>query len=626
MSLHSSQSWRHGQRLSGRSFRGRTDARCLSRFFPVRGWGRSIVAFLDRGESECKPGSRVRLIAGGIFLLACGVVYRLYDLQEKEFPRWSEIASKQHLSSVKVHGARGTIYDSQGRVLAVSIKSLSIAAHPHKVKDPKGVSRELGSLLPIGEKEVFKRLTSGKKFVWLSHGVPIAVEPAVRDLLTNGISAAEEFTRIYPQGTIAGQILGRVGRDGSGLSGLERQFNTVLAADDTRVPVRRDARGKLLNAVNLVSDAEADEDLADALGDADPVRDEGSSIKMSIDSLVQGIVEEELRTGAKDSAAKRAFALVMDAENGEILALAQSDEYDPNGVNGVDPEQMRNAVLQDAFEPGSTIKPLVAAIALDRKLVREGERMNCESSGRYRVGKHFIRDVHPVGEATFSDVLVRSSNICMAKLGQRLGKGALSAALRNYGFGATTGVELPGEAKGILRAQDKWAEVDIATHAFGQGVSVTALQLVQAYSALANDGMMVVPTLIKRPASGAVPRTRLLSEQTARTVADILRGVTESEHGTGLKAAIPGVHVSGKTGTAQKARAGGRGYDPNRILGSFIGFVDGREKGVNRKLIMFVGVDEPKVTPRWGGVVAGPIFQRAMDRILAHLMTNPREA
>ena len=614
------QSWRHHQRVSHQSFGARV----------VYGTHRmltGVVAFLDRGESECAPHRRIQVLAAGIFLIAIGVVVRLYSLQEMEFPRWSKIASQQHLSQIKVHGARGTIYDTQGRVLAVSVKTLSVAAHPKKIHEAGKMAKELGSIIPVSEKEILNKLNSGKKFVWLAHGVPMETEPALRDYLTSGVSSVEDFSRIYPQGSVGGPILGRVGRDGSGQSGVERQFDALLAAADMNINVRRDARGRLMNSVNFIPDAEAAEsgDLMRADSDKQ-VRTEGRSLTVSIDALIQGIVEEEVRNGAHLAKARRAFGLVMDAETGEILALAQSDEFNPNGAEGVQPDALHNAILQDAFEPGSTIKPLVAAVALDKKLVRTEEKMNCESGGRYQVGKHVVRDVHPVGEVMFPEVLVRSSNICMAKIGQRMGKAALSDALDRYGFGSTTGLELPGESKGILRPVDRWAEIDVATHAFGQGISVTALQLVQAYTALANDGLMVQPTLLKRDPRAAIPRARLFSAETAQKIAEILHGVTESEHGTGLKAAISGIHVSGKTGTAQKARDKGRGYDPNKIFASFIGFVNAREMGINRKLVMFVAVDEPGVYPRWGGALAGPIFRQSMERILAHLMTSPAEA
>ena len=247
--------------------------------------------------------------------------------------------------------------------------------------------------------------------------------------------------------------------------------------------------------------------------------------------------------------------------------------------------------------------------------------LDCEG-GRYRFGGHTIRDVHPIDTVSFSEVLVQSSNICMAKIGARMGIKRLHEALESFGFGKTTGLELKGEAAGILRAPERWRTIDIATHSFGQGVAVTALQLVQAYGALANGGLLVRPTLLKQPTGEPVESRRILRPETASTISQAIRGVTEAEHGTGKKAKISGVTVYGKTGTAQKARRDGRGYDPDRVLASFIGYVDGQEVGLDRRLVMLVIVDEPGVKPRWGGTLAGPIFRRSMERVLSHLLTQ----
>ena len=309
----------------------------------------------------------------------------------------------------------------------------------------------------------------------------------------------------------------------------------------------------------------------------------------------------------------------MDADSGDILGMAQVPRFDPNKFENVSPEDLRNVLIQDSFEPGSTMKPLVAAAALESKVVSSTERMNCES-GQYAFGKKVVRDVHPVGIVPFSEALVRSSNICMAKVGVRLGRDRLRKALSNFGFGATTEIELPGESKGILRPASEWKDIDVATHSYGQGVAVTALQIVQAYAALANGGYLVKPRIVKdEPHGEAKP---VVSSTVANKVAEILAGVTESGHGTGKQARISGLRVSGKTGTAQKASLKGRGYDTDRILASFIGFVDANAIGVDRRLVMLVAVDEPGVTPRWGGVLAAPVFKHSMERVLSHLLTN----
>ena len=579
---------------------------------------------------------RIGALSSVISCAALLVVGRLYALQGSEFSKWRGIAEKQHKASVRVQGARGTVIDAMGRSLAVSVKAVSVGVHPSEVTDAPRVVDALSRILGRSAEEIKAKLAEKKPFVWLARGLPVSLAAELKPLKLDGVSMVQEFRRYYPQGGIAGPVLGRVSRDGDGLSGVERQFESVLKADDMRLPMRRDARGRLLNVTAPLGagevtggllregskNASGREALIRAAHDLSPVvREEGGVVAISLDSVVQGIVEEEFNRGEKESQAKRVFGMVMDAESGEVLSIAQSSSFNPNRFDKVDPVELRSAVLQDSFEPGSTLKPIVAALALDAGKVSATENINCEN-GRYQIGKHTIRDVHPSGVLSFGDVLVRSSNICMAKMGMRMGRSGLYAALRDFGFGAATDIELQGEAKGILRNVAQWSEIDQATHSFGQGISVTTLQLVQAYAALANGGLLVHPTLRKPNPNGRREARRVLSSASAKTVAEILTGVTEGEHGTGKNAAIAGVKVHGKTGTAQKARENGRGYDPDKILASFVGFVNAEEIGLSRKLVMLVAVDEPGVMPRWGGAVAAPVFKRAMSRILTHLLTT----
>ncbi len=575
-----------------------------------------ISSFLDSLTFQHRISTLSSVICCGALL----VVGRLYALQGSEFSKWQGIAEKQHKASVRVQGARGSVVDTMGRSLAVSVKAVSVGVHPAEITDLPRAVDSLARVLGKDPKEIRAKLSERKPFVWVARGLPVSLAAELKPLKLEGVSMVQEFRRYYPQGGIAGPVLGRVSRDGDGLSGVERQFESVLKADDLRLPMRRDARGRLMNVTSNAPNA--DVALVRSSHDVSPVvREEGQVVAISLDSVIQGIVEEEFNRGESESQAKRVFGLVMDAETGEILSLAQSSSFNPNRFDNVEPSELRSAVLQDNFEPGSTLKPIVAALALDAGKVSLNESIDCEN-GRYQIGKHTIRDVHPSGVLSFGEVLVRSSNICMAKMGMRMGKARLYSGLTAFGFGAPTKIELQGEARGILREVGKWSDVDEATHSFGQGVSVTALQMAQAYSALANGGLLVRPTLRKQQPGDRHEAVRVLSPNAAKSVAEILTGVTEGEHGTGKNAAIEGVKVHGKTGTAQKARANGRGYDPDKILASFVGFVNAEEIGLKRKLVMFVGVDEPGVTPRWGGAVAAPVFKRAMSRILTHLLTT----
>lgn len=272
--------------------------------------------------------------------------------------------------------------------------------------------------------------------------------------------------------------------------------------------------------------------------------------------------------------------------------------------------------MQDSFEPGSTFKPLLVAAALEEGKAKDGEIIDCER-GNYRVGNRVVHDIHPQSKLPLRDVLVRSSNVGVAKLGLRLGAETIHRWIKDYGFGAKTKIAISGESKGILRPAENWALIDQATHSFGQGFSVTAIQLVQAYAALANGGILITPTLVKTKKREEV---RVLSEKTANLVSDYIIGVTEDEHGTGRNAKVEGVHVHGKTGTAQKVVRGH--YSPDKVFASFIGYVDLNEAGVDKKIVLFVGVDEPGVYPRWGGTVAAPSFSKIMEKTIAHYVSE----
>ena len=631
-------------------------------FYVVRRVFQLFCRLLSGPEATDVPNPGPRIASIGLAAVAAVtlIAYRVYSLQGIDVQRWRQIAAKQHESSLTVYGARGTIFDSEGRTLAASVKTLALGVHPREIL-PTELERYVTLLSPLlgqSQQEVRLKLRSPKSFIWLEHGLAADLEERLKPEMLKALVYIPEFQRSYPQGQTAIAVLGRVGRDGVGLSGLERSYDKQLRAPTIHLPVRRDARGRLLQLVDYTSDpmtdlgqlwdkvagkalsiapegsllevksANASVDTTEGLEQglpSDGVRSEGHAIRLTLDSFLQDIVEQELERGRIDAKAKRTFGVLVDAETGAILAMGQTPGVDPNDSKQLSPELLRNALIQDSFEPGSTIKPLIMAAAIDEKVVESDSSMDCES-GSYRVGPHTVRDVHPQAVLSMKDVLVRSSNICMSKIGQKLGAKRLGEVVKAFGFGEPVRIELPGEAKGILRNSEGWAEIDVATHSFGQGFSVTPLQMVQAYSTLANGGLLVRPHLVaSRDKLGkeSIPTpVRVLSPESARAVSDMLLGVIEDPHGTGKAAAVPGMSVRGKTGTAQKARADGRGYDPDNVLASFIGYIEGSTALPNRKLVFYVAVDEPGVYPRWGGALAAPIFQRAMERIVAHLLAK----
>ncbi|MGH7818629.1 MAG: penicillin-binding protein, partial [Candidatus Binatia bacterium] len=353
-------------------------------------------------------------------------------------------------------------------------------------------------------------------------------------------------------------------------------------------------------------------------------------VVLTLDSALQYAAERELDRQVADTRARGGLVLMLDPQTGEMLAAAQNPSFDPNDLPSASAELWRNRIITDAFEPGSTLKALLAAAALDEGVASRTERFFCEE-GRYRIGRNVIRDHHAHGWLTFEEVFHVSSNICSAKLGARLGAERYGAVLRAFGLDQPTGIDLAGEQAGIVRTPRRWKPIELATVSFGQGIAVTPLQLANAYAALANGGLLMRPYLVRRVVreDGEVllenePKVvrRVVREATARVVTEILEGVVSGE-GTGRFAAIPGIRVAGKTGTAQKVDTERGGYSRGRIA-SFVGYFPAEDP----KVVLLVVVDEPQ-TSIWGGTVAAPVFREvgiaAMERFGLRL-EEPSEA
>ncbi|MFM1848657.1 MAG: hypothetical protein RL417_2131 [Pseudomonadota bacterium] len=555
--------------------------------------------------------SRLGLIAGVTLVWVSAVIARLVSLQITASNRWQDWAVRQHLSEVMVASERGPIYDRNDKLLAVSVPAGSIYVRPKQIKDKDQVAQTLATTLKLPVKTVRAKLDSTKPFVWIERQLPRPLADKVDGMKLTGVGLVVESKRFYPYNHAASTLIGRVGVDGFGLSGIEGAFDKKLQGEHRRLELRRDAYGNFI-------------DLSPEGGAIELPR--GEPLRLTIDAALQTIVDEELMEGREKANAKHAMAVMLDAETGEILAMSQAPGVNFNSKLQGSGGDLKNLILETVFEPGSIMKPIVAAAAIDAGVARATELVDCEN-GRLRFGPHTIKDVHPSGVISIHDVVVRSSNIGMTKIGVKLGEERLYRALRNFGFGELSGLGLSGESAGILRPISAWAKVDVATHSFGQGIAVTPLQMVRAVSAIANGGRL--PSLHLIADNSEVTLRRVLSESAAREGRDMMYGVVEDEHGTGSNAVIRGVRVGGKTGTAQKARANGRGYEPGSYIASFVGFADGGAIGVNRVLSLIVAVDEPRTTSIYGGTLAAPVFQRIMQRSLHVLSTRqdikPRE-
>ncbi|MCA9774376.1 MAG: transpeptidase family protein [Myxococcales bacterium] len=554
---------------------------------------------------------RWRLAAvSAVFALGfAGVGLRVLRLQAKSPELLGRIAARQHTSDLKLEASRGGVIDRTGTKMAESIHTMSVFAHPRQVRASTSERRALAQVLDMKPKELDRRLEDQRPFVWLKRMASPEAAAKALALEIDGIGAEREQKRFYPGGALAGHLLGFVGIDGKGLEGLELFQDQVLAERDVRVRASRDGRRRLLYSLD------APEGLASP----------GMDLHLTVDATVQHVLERELTRAVESQQAVGASAVVLDPRTGAVLAMANWPTFNPNNISRARPASWRNRAVTDVFEPGSTIKPFVVAAAMAEGLGDLDTPMRCEE-GSWRLGPGvLVRDTHAHDVLTWAEVLQVSSNICAAKIALDVGAARYHARLRAFGFGAPTGIDLPGEAAGLLRAASRWNRIDLGNVGFGQGLSVTTLQLAAAYGALANDGVLMRPYDVARilGPDGAVvsergPQSlgRAVAAPIARRVLGALEAVV-SDDGTAAAAALDGYRVAGKTGTAQKVDPATKTYGRGRIA-SFVGVVPADDP----RLVIAVVIDEPKRSV-YGGVVAAPVFRRVAAEALPYLGVAP---
>lgn len=573
-------------------------------------------------EARRAKWMRVRL---GILVCLLGVgftrlVGAAWDLQVRRAPVLREEAEQQYTRQVEFSPRRGTIYDRNHNPLAVSVVSPSLAAGPRRLGtirnlDVGALASRLAEALSLPESDVRARLTSRRGFAWIKrHMTPpeaarvVAIMREFHIRNRDGLETIEESRRWYPNRELAAHVVGFVGADGRGQEGLERSLDENLRGRMVAVQGLRDARGALVFADGLTP----------AMGQA------GDDVTLTLDATIQHIVERELALTCQLFEARSGSVIVTDPRTGEVLALANYPTFNPNELATSEVDARRNRAIADRFEPGSTMKIFSVGGALDASVIRPDQQIDCHS-GTYTIGNLTIHDSHPEQMLTPMQVLERSSNIGAAQIGLSLGAEGLERVYRRFGFGERTGLPLPGEARARF-GERRWYEVEVATVAFGQGIGVTSIQLAQGLGAVANGGRLVHPLLVSRvtDATGALvqentpdPGRPAMQTGVARMLADMLTSVTEA-HGTGTDAAIAGVRVAGKTGTAQKAREHAHGYDDQRWVSSFIGFAPAERP----RLVVTVVIDEPQITHA-GGAVAAPLFHNVMEQSLRYLGALP---
>ena len=546
--------------------------------------------------------SRLKLAAvlGALWIAA--IAGRLYHLQVVQYDHYAAKAERQQQRVIKLDPPRGTIYDARGRELAVSVQVDSAYAVPSEVRDPRATAAALARIVDgLDRKKLERDLVRDREFIWVARKLDPPVAEAVRALNLPGIHFLPEAKRYYPMRELAAQVLGYVGTDNNGLAGLELLYDEKVAGKPGLRTVLRDASGAMVVAPGL------------SFAEAEP----GQDLHLTLDAAIQHIVERELQRAVEERGASRGMAVFLDPKTGGVLAMASYPSFDPNEFGKYSKDLWRNRTIMDVYEPGSTFKIITGAAALGSGLVRANDEFDCEMGGIVVYGKR-IRDHKPFGRLTFAQVLEKSSNVGVIKTALILGDKRLYDTIRGFGFGRSTGIDLPGEGSGILHPMETWGMRGKAYISFGQGISVTALQLASAVSAVANEGTLMKPRVVDG-AGGPVVAGHPIAPATARELSHLLEGVVFQ--GTGKGAGVPGYRVAGKTGTAQIPVRGG--YSARGYLPSFVGFAPADSP----VMVGVVAVAEPQGWEYHGGQVAAPVFGAIARQVLLYLGIRPeREA
>ncbi|AKU98025.1 Cell division protein FtsI [Labilithrix luteola] len=572
---------------------------------------------------------RMGLLCGTMALGLGGFVSSAFRVQVEDGASWKETAENQRQRRLHIEPKRGAIYDRNGASLAASVEVPSVSADV--VEMLRGIEQpaardaaltefapRIAAVLGLDPTELHTKLASKRRFIWLKRRISAEEAQALRDLgdskkqarAIKGLNIEGEGRRYYPGRELAGPVLGFVAPDGFGKDGLELSLDEELRGRVEEVKGLRDRSGRLIFSEGTNNE--------DALA--------GHDVTLSLDQGIQHVVERELGVAQRTYETKGASLVVMDPHTGDILALASVPGYNPNDYADSDVDARRDRAVTDRFEPGSVMKVFTVAAALAGGTLKPNDIINCEH-GTYQLANVTIHDTHQNDLLSPTAVLAKSSNIGALKIGLALGEPALYAAYRRFGFGEPTGLPLPGEASGVLRPRGRaWYDVETANASFGQGVSVTTVQLAVAMSAIANGGKVMEPILVRKitDSRGNVlkewsthVRREAVPAGVAKTVAEMLTAVVE-EGGTGVEAAMSGFRVAGKTATAQKVDSTTGKYSQDKYTASFVGFVPAEKP----RLVIAVVLDEPMIG-RYGGDLAGPVFRRVAEASLRYLGVPP---
>lgn len=550
--------------------------------------------------------SRVVIIFVGILVLWSALLMRAAYLQFLPNNRLQGLQNRQFQTKVTLQARRGAIVDRNGRELALSATAYSLYADPKIIENRKVAARKLSKVLNQSYESVYAKIKDGnKRFIWIQRMLDQAKADEIKSWEIRGLSFVEEWRRVYPNENLFSQTLGYLGSEGKGLEGLELKFDQALNGNEKKVSVRRDARGRPLISDGLMFTENPD----------------GNELRLTMDYELQYSLESELAKAVSEFEADSAVGVVLDAKTSAILALASAPTFDVNNALKTSPEHRRNKVVTDLFEPGSTMKTFVIATALRDGLVQPNTKFYCEK-GVFKVGDRIIREAdayHKFEDLTVAEILAVSSNVGTTKIAFKMGSENLRQGLLDFGFGAKTGVDLPGEGRGLIQALP-WRQHLLSNISFGHGIATTPLQIANAFAAIANGGVLNTPYVVQSVRDGETgqvteykpkPIRRVLSSEQAAQMRAMLLGVTTGI-GTGKNARVDGYMVAGKTGTAQKVNPNGRGYLKGAYISSFGGFVPANDP----RFVIYIAVDSPRKSSYYGGTVSAPIFSRVASYAL----------
>lgn len=559
-------------------------------------------------REKSRKSQRIRIFVFLIFLELCFafLIYRVFSFQYVQRDKLQLKATSQHIMLISVGGKRGDICDRNFQPLAIRVKSYSLYADPSRMEDRESVAQIISPILNMSKDEIMQKLKSSDYFVWLKRQLPVQVADQIGSLCISGLGFREEGKRYYPKGNLAAHVIGFVGLDNMGLEGVEKAYDQYIRGNMHEIEIQKDRKGRDLKPQAVGYDKDTF----------------GYDVVLTIDEVIQNTAEIELKRACDKWQANGGSVIIMDPRTGEILALANYPTYDLNKAIKYKDDVRRNRAIIDLYEPGSVFKIVTAAAAVNENLFNMGDQINCEN-GMYVLNGRTIHDVHGYSLLTFSEVVEKSSNIGITKVADRLGDRRLYNYIEAFGLTGKTGFDL-SESYGYVRPLENWSSYSMASIPYGQEVAVTALQMLCATNAIANDGVIMKPFIVRSIMDGQsklieFPPQQVrapISSRTANIMKEIL--VRAVENGTGKSAKVNGYRVAGKTGTAQKSSGRG-GYLLGKYVSSFTGFLPAE----NPVISIIVVIDEPH-GGHLSGIVACPVFNEIAMQVMQYLNVGQR--